>query len=186
MTLYHCSPTPGLRVLEPRVTPYFEKPCQLCLTELLPMALFYGIRHFEYPYGYTRAGELYYLEQFPGMLAELYGGKSASLYLCGEREDMQATTIPHERVSAEPVPVLREIAVPDLLAALREQERRGAVRLILWEQVDEANRRWIVDAEQREIVERGLLDYPEEPMARYLREKYPESWARAERERSCP
>ena len=72
------------------------------------------------------------------------------------------------------------------VAALREQERRGAVRLIPWEQVDEANRRWIVDAEQREIVERGLLDHPEEPMARYLREKYPESWARAERERSCP
>ena len=186
MTLYHCSPTPGLRVLEPRVTPYFEKPCQLCLTELLPMALFYGIRHFEYTYGYTRAGELYYLEQFPGMLAELYGGKSASLYLCEERPGMGRTAIPHERVTAEPVPVLREIAVTDLLAAPREQERRGAVRLIPWEQVDEANRRWIVDAEQREIVERGLLDHPEEPMARYLREKYPESWARAERERSCP
>ena len=186
MTLYHCSPTPGLHTLEPRVMPYFDKPCQLCLTELLPMALFYGIRHFEYPYGYTRAGELYYLEQFPGMLAELYGGKSASLYLCEERPGMGRTAIPHERVTAEPVPVLREIAVPDLLAALREQERRGAVRLIRWEQVDEANRRWIVDAEQREIVERGLLDYPEEPMARYLREKYPESWARAERERRSP
>ena len=186
MTLYHCSPTPGLRVLEPRVTPYFGKPRQLCLTELLPMALFYGIRHFEYTYGYTRAGELYYLEQFPGMLAELYGGKSASLYLCEERPGMGRTAIPHERVTAEPVPVLREIAVPDLLAALREQERRGAVRLIPWEQVDEANRRWIIDAEQREIVERGLLDYPEEPMARYLREKYPESWARAERERRSP
>ena len=99
MILYHCSPTPGLRTLEPRVTPYFDKPCQLCLTELRPMALFYGIRHFEYPYGYTRAGELYYLEQFPGMLAELYGGKSASLYLCGEREGMERTAIPHEVVT---------------------------------------------------------------------------------------
>ena len=53
------------------------------------MALFYGIRHFEYTYGYTRAGELYYMEQFPGALAELYGGKSASLYLCEEREGME-------------------------------------------------------------------------------------------------
>lgn len=186
MTLYHCSPTPGLRVLEPRVTPYFGKPCQLCLTELLPMALFYGIRHFEYTYGYTREGELYYMEQFPGALEGLYGGQSASLYLCGEREDMESTAIPHERVTARPVPVREEIVIPDLLAALREQERLGAVRLIPWEQVDEANRRWIIDAERREILDRGLLDHPEEPMARYLREKYPESWARAERERSCP
>ena len=150
------------------------------------MALFYGIRHFEYTYGYTRAGELYYIEQFPNALAELYGGQSASLYLCGEREDMESTAIPHERVTARPVPVREEIVIPDLLAALREQERLGAVRLIPWEQVDEANRRWIVDAERREIIGQGLLDHPEEPMARYLREKYPESWARAERERSCP
>ena len=99
---------------------------------------------------------------------------------------MGRTAIPHERVTAEPVPVLREIAVTDLLAAPREQERRGAVRLIPWEQVDEANRRWIVDAERREILDRGLLDRPEDPMARYLREKYPESWALAWEERGCP
>ena len=186
MILYHCSPTPGLRVLEPRVTPYFDKPRQLCLTELRPMALFYGIRHFEYTYGYTRAGELYYMEQFPGALAELYGGKSASLYLCEEREGMERTAIPHEVVTTEPVPVREEILIPDLLAALREQERQGTVRLIPWEQVDEANRRWIVDAERREILDRGLLDRPEDPMAHCFREKYPESWALALEERRCP
>lgn len=183
MILYHCSPTPGLRVLEPRVTPYFDKTRQLCLTELRPMALFYGIRHFEYTYGYTRAGELYYMEQFPGALAELYGGKSASLYLCGEREGMERTAIPHEVVTQSPVPVREEIVIPDLLTALREQERLDTVRLIPWERVDEADRRWIIDAERREILDRGLLDRPEEPMARYLRAKYPESWARAGEER---
>ena len=173
-------------MLEPRVTPYFGKPRQLCLTELLPMALFYGIRHFEYPYGFTQAGELYYMEQFPDALAELYGGKSASLYLCEEREGMERTAIPHEVVTTEPVPVREEILLPDLLAALRERERQGTVRLIPWERVDEANRRWIVDAERREILDRGLLDRLEDPMARYLREKYPESWALAREERGCP
>ena len=168
------------------MTPYFGKPRQLCLTELLPMALFYGIRHFEYPYGFTQAGELYYMEQFPDALAELYGGKSASLYLCEEREGMERTAIPHEVVTTEPVPVREEILIPDLLAALRERERQGTVRLIPWERVDEANRRWIVDAERREILDRGLLDRLEDPMARYLREKYPESWALAREERGCP
>ena len=84
------------------------------------------------------------------------------------------------------MPVREEILIPDLLAALRERERQGTVRLIPWEQVDEANRRWIVDAERREILDRGLLDRPEDPMARYLREKYPESWALAWEERGCP
>ena len=150
------------------------------------MALFYGIRHFEYPYGFTQAGELYYMEQFPDALAELYGGKSASLYLCEEREGMERTAIPHEVVTTEPVPVREEIVIPDLLAALRERERQGNVRLIPWERVDEADRRWIIDAERREILDRGLLDWPEDPMARYLREKYPESWALAREERGCP
>ena len=99
---------------------------------------------------------------------------------------METTAIPHERVTARPVLVREEILIPDLLAALREQERQGTVRLIPWERVDEADRRWIIDAERREILDRGLLDRLEDPMARYLREKYPESWALAREERGCP
>ena len=71
----------------------------------------------------------------------------------------------------------------DKLVSAPEQERLDTVRLIPWERVDEADRRWIIDAERREILDRGLLDRPEEPMARYLRTKYPESWARAGEER---
>ena len=71
----------------------------------------------------------------------------------------------------------------EVSADKREQARLDTVRLIPWERVDEADRRWIIDAERREILDRGLLDRPEEPMARYLRAKYPESWARAGEER---
>ncbi len=39
MTLYHCSPTPGLKTLRPGVTKYFGKPEKVCLTASLPMAL---------------------------------------------------------------------------------------------------------------------------------------------------
>lgn len=65
MKLYHCSPTSGLQVLEPNVTRYFGKPRQVCLAASLPMALFYGVKHFEYTYGYTREGVLYYEEYYP-------------------------------------------------------------------------------------------------------------------------
>ena len=53
MKLYHCSPTSGLQVLEPNATRYFGKPGQVCLAASLPMALFYGVKHFEYTYGYS-------------------------------------------------------------------------------------------------------------------------------------
>ena len=39
---------------EPRKSPYFDKPTQVCLMSLRAMALFYLIRNYEYAYGYTR------------------------------------------------------------------------------------------------------------------------------------
>ena len=71
MELYHASPTAGLTVLRPSVTEFFGKPKQVCLTALKPMALLYGVRHFEYTYGYRKDGGLYYQEYFPGALEEL-------------------------------------------------------------------------------------------------------------------
>lgn len=63
--LYHGSPVPGLRELQPSVTKYFGKPRQVCLTASLPMALMYGAKHFEYTYGYTKDRQIYYEEYFP-------------------------------------------------------------------------------------------------------------------------
>ena len=37
-TLFHVSPTHGLTLLEPRETAYFNKPRQVCLAALEPMA----------------------------------------------------------------------------------------------------------------------------------------------------
>ena len=122
MELYHASPAAGLTVLRPSVTAYFGKPRQVCLTALKPMALLYGIKHFEYTYGYTRDGSLYYEEYFPGALEELYRGKSASLYRCAWREGMEKTQIPNEYVSADEVPVEEEILIPDVYEALLKEE----------------------------------------------------------------
>lgn len=68
MTYYHASPAGGLQVLELRKSPYFDKPTQVCLTSLRAMALFYLIRNYEYAYGYTRQGKLYFDEPFPDAL----------------------------------------------------------------------------------------------------------------------
>ena len=80
MTYYHASPTGGLQVLEPRKSPYFDKPTQVCLTSLRAMALFYIIRNYEYAYGYTRQGKLYFDEPFPDALKKLYAGSGAGAF----------------------------------------------------------------------------------------------------------
>lgn len=56
MQLYHASTHGGLQVLEPRRSPFFEKPVQVCMTSLRAMALFYLIRNFEYAYATTGRG----------------------------------------------------------------------------------------------------------------------------------
>lgn len=175
MRLYHVSPTAGLTVLKPSVTEFFGKPRQVCLTALKPMALLYGVKHFEYTYGYTRERELYYEEYFPGALEELYRGKSASLYVCSWREGMETTQIPNEYVSATEVAVEEEILIPDVYEALLEEERLGTMRIVRWPEVSEKRRQWIVKAEMETILENGLLGR-DTAMARYMREKYPGSW----------
>ena len=177
--LYHGSPTAGLTVLRPSVTEYFGKPRQVCLTASLPMALLYGVRHFEYTYGYTRERKLYYEEYFPGALEEIYRGKAASLYRCAFREDMEATAIPNEYVTPNEVPVLEESPVPDVYEALLEQERLGALRIVRWADMPEKRRAWIIQAELDTILKRGLPG-EDTPFARYMREKYPASWAMAQ------
>lgn len=179
--VYHCSPTAGIRVLEPNVTKYFGKPRQVCLTVSLPMALFYGIKHFEYTYGYTREGAIYYMEYFSNALEKLYRGKTASLYRCIRRPDMEETDIPNELITALSVPVAEEMVVPDVWEALLEQERMGALRIIRWPEVNTETREWILRAERDTIVEKGLL-HADTPFARYMREIYPESWALAAEE----
>ena len=179
LALYHASPTKGLRELRPSVTKYFGKPKQVCLTSCLPMALLYGVRHFEYPYGYTREGRIYYEEYFPNALREVYGGKSASLYRCAWREDMETTQIPNEYVTPDPVPVLEEIPIPDVYQALLEQEGLGALKIVRYQDMTERRLAWVREAEAQTILDHDLL-HEEGPFARYLREHYPDSWALAQ------
>ena len=179
--LYHASPVKGLRELRPSVTQYFGKPRQVCLTACLPMALLYGVRHFEYPYGYTREGRICYEEYFPNALREVYGGKPASLYRCAWREDMETTAIPNEYVTPSPVPVLEEIPIPDVYAALLEQEGLGALTIVRYQDMTERRLAWVREAEAQTILEKELLHvHQDDPFARYLREHYPDSWALAQ------
>lgn len=181
MILYHASPAARLTVLKPSVSRYFGKPGQVCLTKSRAMALMYGIKHFEYTYGYAKDGRLIYEEYFPDALEELYRGRPASLYVCSWREGMEETQIPNEVVSAVPVAVEEEIFIPDVCEALLAEERNGALDIVRWPQLSSERRDWVTRVQAREILEAGLLDQYS-PRARYMREKYPKSWALAQNE----
>ena len=174
---YHCSPTPGLTALEPRRPETFDKPPAVYMTTLLAMALMYGARCFEYTYGYTADGQIYFEEYFPDALSVLYKGKSASLYVCSPQQ-VKITQIPHECISEEPVPVISETRIPDVYEELLRQERLGALRIRRYEQLTAKDLARIRQAEKEEILKRGLL-VKGGPMAEYMRLHYPESWALA-------
>ena len=174
MTIYHCSPTAGLTELIPGKPKSFDKPALVYMTTLLPMALMYSIQNYEYSYGYTREGQIYFEEYFPNALETLYRGKSASLYLCTPRHT-ESTPIPNEFVSKEAVPVIQEIHIPDACEALLEQERLGTLVIHRYHKLSAKNLDWIQRTEAEYIRKYGLLTTPG-PKADYYREHYPESW----------
>ncbi len=175
MTCYHCSPTPGLLTLQPRKPESFQKPNAVYLTTLLPMALMYGIRNYEYTYGYTQEGQIYLDEYFPNALEILYRGKSASLYICAPNET-KSTKIPNEIVSFTEVPVLQEVRIPDVCEALLEQERLGTLVIHRYHELSDKKLEWIRKAEADSIREMQLIE-KDGPIADYYRTNYPESWA---------
>lgn len=178
MPYYHCSPVSGLTLLQPHKPQAFDKPASVYLTTSLPMALMYSIRNFEYTYGYTKDGRIYFEEYFPNALEVLYRGNRASLYLCTPA-DTAATGIPNEAVSSNAVPVLEEKLIEDACEALLEQERLGALIIRRYEKLSRQELDWICRAEAEHILSHGLLlrDGPEPD---YYRTHYPESWAMAQ------
>lgn len=178
MTYYHCSPTAGLTVLQSRKPEAFEKPAAVYLATSLPMALMYGVRNFEYTYGYTKEGQIYFSEYFPNAMEVLYRGKSASLYRCAPA-NTEPTRIPNEVISRDVVPVLEETVIDDVCEALLEQERLGTLVIRRHHTLSQNALDWIRKVEADSI--RGLSDKTG-PMADYYRTHYPESWELVEAE----
>ena len=178
MAYFHCSPTAGIRILEPRSPGFFDKPQGVYMATFLPTVLFYGVQNFKYAYGYTRDGRLYYEEYFPNALEILYGGKAASLYTCAPAS-VFTTKIPYEAVSRDPVPVVSEQRIPDLLAALKEQEKLGNVKLFHYEDLSSAGLSWVHDTILGEIRNLSPLEHSG-PKGDYYRTYYPALWQEAQ------
>lgn len=180
MTYYHCSPTGGLTVLQPRKPAFSEKPERVYMTTLLPMALIYGVQNYEYTYGYTKEGQIFLDEYFPDALEVLYRGKSASLYECAPG-CVERTKIPNEVTSEGEVSIISETVILDVLEALLEQEQQGTLVIRRYHELPEKTQAWIRKVEADSIRDSDLLHTPG-AMADYYRTYYPESWVIVEQE----
>lgn len=178
MLYYHCSPLSGLMTLQPNKSIYFESKQAVHLTSLLPMALMYGIKNYEYTYGFRfengQAKSMYYDETFPNALTKLYQGKAGSLYVCAQG-DYQTTKKPFEYISFEPVTVLEERRVPDLLAAFLDLEQKGELEIIRYNQQSKGSLDYYRRLEKEVIKKQNLLTTPG-PYADYIKTAYPDSW----------
>ena len=183
MTYYHASPTGGLQILEPRKSPFFDKPMQVCMTSLRAMALFYLIRNYEYAYGYDRQGRLYFDDPFPDALKKLYYGKSGWLYICQDGE-YEKTAIPNEYISYEPVCVVEAEWIQDAYQAFLEEQKRGNILLYDYAYLKSepekfaAKCAWLEEEISKEIIENHLWDTSDADKARYYQGYYPEIWGR--------
>ena len=156
MAYYHCSTTAGLKVLEPRKPVAFDKPARVYMTTLLPMALMYTVRNYEYTYGYTKEGQIHFDEYFP-----------------------------NEAISETAVPIVGETYIPDACEALLEQERLGNLVIRRHHELPEEMLNWIRKVEADCIRKADLVNTPG-PMADYYWAHYPESWAIVENEQNTP
>lgn len=181
MEYYHCSPVAGLTTLQPKQPESFEKPAGVYMTTLLPMALMYAVRNYEYTYGYTREGQIYLDEYFPNALEILYRGKQASLYRCAPGAT-HTTRIPNEVVSETAVEIISETVILDACEALLEQERLGTLHIRRYHELPPGTLNWIRQVQADEI-RKGRLLYTPGEKADYYRTHYPESWAIVEQER---
>lgn len=181
MTLYHGSPEAGLRELRPAVSALADaKKPLVYLTSLPTTALFYGVRCFEYTYGYNWKdgvpGGLHYIECFPDALRSLYGGRTGFLYSCEvSAEAVTSTQKPNEFVSAEPLPVACCQEIPDLYEAFLEAERQGKLEIFRYETLSQKMLDRIEQTAAQTVAEQNLRQ-ADTPFADYMRAHYPKAF----------
>ena len=157
--LYHASQTPGIQMLEPRIsndcTPriYFSDKRENTLV-YLSNAVEKTCREGGFAhtgkwqkwasYGFTKDGLLQFEEYYENALADTYRGVSGYLYTVADSE--AAKPYPNIRnafYADTPVPVVSCEFIPDALEALLEAERAGKIVVMRYAELSDRMRDWL-------------------------------------------
>lgn len=147
--LYHVSSTPGLTVLEPRVSTHGK--AWVYATPSLLTGLLFGTRQddFDLRISTLDDGRTEVCECYPDALQRVFSGKACTVYEVPDTGFLRGqTSWDVEWVCDRAVPVASSWAVPDLYARLLEEEAAG--RLVL--------RRWSEDAAYRAMIAEHVVD----------------------------
>ena len=185
MLYYHASPTPGIEILEPRVsnhgTPlvYVSQKRENVLVYLSNAVEKFchetGFVH-DGPYykwasyGFTKEGVLQLEEYWPGALEDTYAGVQGYIYTVPPTDALQPMQdIPAAYSAAQPLPVCGCEQVPDALEAIIAAETADLVRIRRYEQLSENTHRWLAKVIPQDFAANG--DHPE--YQAFLRAKFP-------------
>lgn len=125
-TLYHISPTPGIRVLTPCVSTHGK--AYVYAIDNLVTALLFGAQHddFDFILDVNEDGIPEVHECYPDAFFSVYAGKGCSVYeLCNEGFLREMTPWEPELVCESEVTVEREVTIDDLYIRLLQEQERG-------------------------------------------------------------
>lgn len=166
-TVYHVSGTPGIRVLQPRVSTH--KKAYVYAVEDLVTGLLFGTKKDDFDFQiYTdEDGRTHVYECYPEGFRKVYGGKRCSVYeLSGESFQRGKTSWTAELVSEQEVVVQRETIVEDLYQRLLEEEKAGNLFLHRYSSSLEYRKRIAGHVTDR-LIRFGILETDWEKDARF-------------------
>ncbi len=185
MKYYHASPTPGITVLEPRVSNH-GKPL-VYVSDKRENVLVYLSNAVEKfcrekgidaegsyqkwgSYGFDREGLLCLEEYWPNATEETYAGASGCIYTVECDEGLAPLPdVPHAYVAEIPLRVSGCEMVPDALEALQKAQREGKLTLRSYEENSRAMLDWIRKSTRQEYEDENSPGYYRE----FLLAKFP-------------
>lgn len=147
--LYHVSSTPGIKVLEPRVSTHGK--AYVYAIENLITGLLFGAKHddFDFSISTDAEGIPTCYECYPGALETIFKDKSCTVYELSEDGFQRGkTSWSVELVCETEVPVQNATFVPDLYLRLLEEEKLGNLRIQRFEN----------STEYKKFVSRHIVD----------------------------
>lgn len=157
--LYHASQTPGIQMLEPRISNdnvpriYFSEKRENTLV-YLSNAVEKTCREDGFAhagkwqkwasYGFCKDGRLHFEEYYENALEDTYRGVSGYIYGVERSDRMKPLpNIPNASYAETPVPVVSCEFVPDALEALLEAERVGKIVITRYAELSDRMKDWI-------------------------------------------
>jgi len=126
-------------------------------------------------------GVLVFQEMFSDALAYMYSGVSGYVYRVTGAYGIN--TVPGVRfaaISEKAVPVADSVHIPDVYSAILSFAERGLFIYERYEDLPQQRHKKIQDWVLKWIEDGDWINKPDEPMARFYKEKWPEYWLMAE------